>query len=155
MRSLARLLARFHDDAFGSTAAEFAFVAPVLILLLFGIMEYGRLLWTKNSLEYAVERAARCAAIYYNKGTSCTDASATQSYAVSQVNGVTGAAVASAAFTVTYSGGPPPTTACVSASLPFAFLVLNGLMALAPHHSSSSHLPSVTLSGQSCRAIPT
>lgn len=47
----------------GATAVEFAIVGPVLLLLLFGIIETGRGLWTQNALNYAVEQAARCAAI--------------------------------------------------------------------------------------------
>jgi len=47
----------------GATAVEFALVAPLLFLLMFALMEFGRAWWTKNSLQYAVERATRYAVV--------------------------------------------------------------------------------------------
>ena len=47
----------------GNTAVEFAMVAPALFLLIFGTLEFGRLLWTQSSLHYAVEQTARCASV--------------------------------------------------------------------------------------------
>jgi hypothetical protein len=45
------------DD--GTTAIEFAIVAPVLILLIMGIMEFGLIYYAKNVLENAVAVGAR------------------------------------------------------------------------------------------------
>ena len=47
----------------GSSAVEFAIAAPILFALMFAVIEFGRAWWTKNSLEYAIERAARYAAV--------------------------------------------------------------------------------------------
>ena|SRR5947208_2686883 len=47
----------------GSFAVEFGTIAPTLILIIFGIIELGRALWTLSALYYAVEEAARCASI--------------------------------------------------------------------------------------------
>lgn len=60
--AFSRVRAFGRSDA-GTTAVEFAIVAPILFLLLFAIMEFGRAWWTKNSLQYAIERAARYAVI--------------------------------------------------------------------------------------------
>jgi Flp pilus assembly protein TadG len=61
MRTRLHSLGGFCRDIAGSAAVEFALTAPILILLLFGIIETGRALWAKNSLQYAVERdAAPC-----------------------------------------------------------------------------------------------
>jgi Flp pilus assembly protein TadG len=144
----------FSRNTAGSVAAEFALTVPVLLLMLLGAVEYGRLLWTQNSIQYAVEQAARCAALSL---TGCTDAGTTKTFAVSQVRGYT---VATSAFTVTYqcSTVSASCTACgvtntkgvlVSASVPFTPLL-----------SSSSLLPfegqlSITLTGQSCRPMYT
>lgn len=43
----------------GSTALEFAFILPVLLLIIFGVFEFGRMFWTQNTLQYAVEQTAR------------------------------------------------------------------------------------------------
>jgi len=47
----------------GATAVEMAFLLPVFLLFLLGIEEFGRALWTQSTLQFAVEAAARCAAV--------------------------------------------------------------------------------------------
>jgi Flp pilus assembly protein TadG len=47
----------------GSSAVEFAIAAPILFVLMFAVIEFGRAWWTKNALQYAIERAARYAAV--------------------------------------------------------------------------------------------
>ncbi|HUJ98285.1 MAG TPA: TadE/TadG family type IV pilus assembly protein [Stellaceae bacterium] len=89
--STARQFARASD---GATALEFAIVAPVLLMLLLGIMEAGRALWTQNALNFAVEQAARCAAIDQN---NCGLPAQVQSFAAN----VSGADFTSSIFTVT------------------------------------------------------
>lgn len=42
---------------------EFALIAVPLILLLFGIIEYGRLLWTSHALNQTAAATARCLAL--------------------------------------------------------------------------------------------
>jgi Flp pilus assembly protein TadG len=43
---------------------EFAIVLPVLLLLVFGIIDFGRALYTQNNLTSAVREGARFAAAY-------------------------------------------------------------------------------------------
>ncbi|WP_395671091.1 TadE/TadG family type IV pilus assembly protein [Phenylobacterium sp.] len=62
----------------GSAAVETAFVLPVLLLMLTGAMELGRLGWTQASLEFAVEEGARCAAV---RPALCGTPAATAAYA--------------------------------------------------------------------------
>ncbi|MGA7260668.1 MAG: TadE family protein [Stellaceae bacterium] len=50
-------------DARGTTAIEFALVAPVFLMLIFGAIEYSRLLWTLNALQQVAFDGARCMAI--------------------------------------------------------------------------------------------
>ncbi len=45
----------------GATLVEFAIGATVFLTALFGIIEFGRLLWTHNALADAARRAARYA----------------------------------------------------------------------------------------------
>lgn len=69
----------------GSIAAEFALVVPILLLLTFSIIEFGRFMWAENVLQSAVEDTARCSAL---KRPECdTDAEA-QAYAVSKAAGL-------------------------------------------------------------------
>jgi Flp pilus assembly protein TadG len=47
----------------GVVAIEFALVAPLLCLLLFGVVEMGRLLWTWNAAVEATRLGARLAVV--------------------------------------------------------------------------------------------
>lgn len=47
----------------GATAAEFALVLPLLLLLLFGIVDGGRFLWDFNRAEKATQVGARVAVV--------------------------------------------------------------------------------------------
>lgn len=43
----------------GAAAVEFGLIAPVVLLVLVGTVEAGRAVWTRNSLQFAAEEAAR------------------------------------------------------------------------------------------------
>lgn len=45
----------------GSTLVEFAIAATVFLTVMFGVIEFGRALWTHNALADAARRAARYA----------------------------------------------------------------------------------------------
>jgi Flp pilus assembly protein TadG len=83
----------------GATAVEMAFLLPVFMLFLLGICEFGRALWTQTALQFAVEAAARCAAV---SPSLCTAAGGTTmdvpGYAATQAFGMT---IPSTAFTYT------------------------------------------------------
>ena len=49
----------FGSETAGVTAVEFAFVVPVFIIMVFGIVEFGQGLKVHNELDHAVSRAAR------------------------------------------------------------------------------------------------
>jgi Flp pilus assembly protein TadG len=50
-------------DSRGGTGAEFALVLPLLLILLFGIIDGGRLLWDMNRAEKATQVGARVAVV--------------------------------------------------------------------------------------------
>jgi Flp pilus assembly pilin Flp len=81
MRNRFDLLRR---DEQGTTAVEFAIVAPVFIALLVGTLSVCVGLFLIGSLHYAVEEGARCASI---KTTICSDAVTTVAYAQSHYFG--------------------------------------------------------------------
>jgi len=90
---LTRLARRMTRDD-GNTAVEFALVFPVFILMVLGIFETGRALWTQSLLNYAVQSAARCGAI---DTATCGSSTATVTYAVQNSSPLT---VPNADFTV-------------------------------------------------------
>lgn len=114
-------------DERGSSAVEFALLAPVFILLIFGLIDMGAMLWTEFGLQHGVEMAARCASV---NQTACGSTANIQAFAADQTYGVN---PPSSTFAVT-------TQACgyqVSASYKFELVTLFGL-------------PAPTLSAQSC-----
>lgn len=54
---------RLLSDRSGGSAAEFALVLPLLILLLFGIIDAGRYMWTINRAEKAAQMGVRMAIV--------------------------------------------------------------------------------------------
>lgn len=55
--------AGLYRDCRGASAAEFALVLPLLLLLLFAIIDGGRFIWEFNRAEKATQAAARYAAV--------------------------------------------------------------------------------------------
>ena len=47
----------------GAAADEFAIIAPVLMVLIFGIVDFGRALWTYNVAVSALREGGRAAAV--------------------------------------------------------------------------------------------
>ncbi|HYM04783.1 MAG TPA: TadE/TadG family type IV pilus assembly protein [Stellaceae bacterium] len=72
---------RLFRDASGATAVQFAFILPMFVVVIFGIIESGRVMWLQNALSFAVEGAARCAAI---DTKNCGTAAQVKSWAASQ-----------------------------------------------------------------------
>jgi hypothetical protein len=101
----------------GATAVETAFVLPAFLLMLFSIVEGGWLFWTQSTLQFAVETAARCAAVNMPLAAlPCASASALPSYAGSQAYGMT---IPRSTFTFTQ----PICGYQVTASYVFSFIV--------------------------------
>jgi Flp pilus assembly protein TadG len=68
----------------GTTAVEFAIIAPVFIALLIATLAFCLGLFLIGSLHYAVEEGARCASV---KTTICPDSATTIAYAQSHYYG--------------------------------------------------------------------
>lgn len=58
-----RVVRRFIRDTSGANAVEFAFVLPLLIAMIVGVIEGNRLLWTRQAIESAAANAARCMSV--------------------------------------------------------------------------------------------
>jgi Flp pilus assembly protein TadG len=125
----------------GAAAIEFAIVLPILLLLVLGLIEVGRAIWTQTTLDYAVQAAARCYAIGHAvAGATCETAAQTQQYAVDHAPGLS---LSTDIFNVTIeacdgAGGGVPGVKVAVPSLPFDWLV----PALLPY--------STTLSASTC-----
>ena len=58
-----RSLTGLRRDAAGASAVEFALILPALCLLFFGILEFGRAMWTREALQETATAGARCIAL--------------------------------------------------------------------------------------------
>lgn len=58
-------------DNNGATAVEFAIIAPVVLMIMFGIIQLSVAALTVASLHYAAEKGARCAALKTDWETDC------------------------------------------------------------------------------------
>lgn len=70
-------------DRRGATAVEFALVVPVFLLIVVAILEFGRMFWIQNSIQFAVEEAGRFAMV----NITATETQL-QTYAQSQLFGL-------------------------------------------------------------------
>jgi len=56
---MCRLFRDLRTDRSGAAILEFTFVLPVLLTILMGMIEMGRMFYVRQALEYATEQAAR------------------------------------------------------------------------------------------------
>jgi Flp pilus assembly protein TadG len=104
---LARALAKNRS---GNAVVELAFIAPAMLMFIFGIMEVGRVLWLQNALDYSVVETARCIS---NSPETCGSASLAESFAASE----SGAGFASSVFTATSASCGNKVTASYAVTL--------------------------------------
>ncbi|QJU59386.1 pilus assembly protein [Sphingomonas sp. AP4-R1] len=135
---------RFAADARGATTVEFAIVAPAFLMMLFLLLDGGRMIFAKQALNELATASARCAAL---KPTGCTTAAEVQSWTVSRGN--TRSAMA---LTTTMVAVVPSTTcngqsgmAQATISVPFK----KGAMTLLPQSVAPANLTST-----SCFPVP-
>lgn len=112
-------LRAFLRDGTGAVAVELAIVLPVFLLMLLGIVEFGRMIWVQNTLHFAVEEATRFAVV--NSGAS---SAAVQAYALGRLPGLDPATITMA---VTFSAND----VTITANHTFAFAA-QGLLPFGP-----------------------
>jgi Flp pilus assembly protein TadG len=128
-------IGRLCRDRRGGPALEFALIAPTLLLLILGGMEFSRFLWTESALQLSVEQAARC---YAWEVSTCTSSSGVQAYAATvapQLN------FSSSVFKATSCDGGAG--AEVTASYQYSFIA-KGLFPFTPTLSASACFPIVS-----------
>jgi Flp pilus assembly protein TadG len=82
------LLTRLITCRRGVAAIEFAFIAPILLALMFGAVEYGRYVWIQDTMQHGVEDAARYGVFQFNLGNSQWQTK-TSAYATDKMYGLT------------------------------------------------------------------
>ncbi len=130
-------LARCFRSRAGTTAVEFALLAIPFLLLVTGTMDATRLIWTNFSLQFAVEAAARCAAV---NTMTCNSKTGVQSFASAAMT-APGAATFTYTAAATCSNGVISVNGTqVSGTMTFTFTV-------------TGFPTSMVLNAQSCRPV--
>ncbi|MGH7727245.1 MAG: TadE/TadG family type IV pilus assembly protein [Vulcanimicrobiaceae bacterium] len=150
------MIRRVLRDVRGATLVEFAFAAPIALLLMFAIVDFGRAIYDQSLVDNGARLGSRYAMV---RGYQCTasDCPATQSAVAAYVDGQSpGVSASQLNVTVAYATpasssyqAPPPANCAttpgqgclvtVNVSTPFAFIALRSLFTS----------PTITLSSSS------
>ena len=117
-------LAALWRDRSGGAAIEFAFVGPVLLTLLLGGIDVGRMFYVRQGLEYATEQAAR---YYMLNPTSAS--SAVTTYLQGQMPGGMGSSVG-VTYTDSTSCNSKSTVTCTLITTTYSFSFIAGYLGL-------------------------
>ncbi len=63
LHRIGHLLQRFRSDRRGIAAVEFGLAAPIVIMLLLGLIEMGRIVYTQTALSFAAQEGTRFAIV--------------------------------------------------------------------------------------------
>lgn len=67
----------------GASAIEFALLAPVFFMMLFGLVEFSRYAWTRQTLDEVAYSTARCMSVQ----STCSSLATRQAHAVQRAAG--------------------------------------------------------------------
>jgi hypothetical protein len=130
-----------HDER-GAVLVEASVTMPVFLLLTFGLLQAGLVLWMQSELQHAVDMAARCAGVSDMAGVPpCTSIAATQAYAAATAKAY-GLPLSGAAFVVSKDDG----TDCGG--------VPGDLVSVSYKFNPINYIFNLTLSAQSCYPTP-
>ncbi len=110
-------LDRLGPDERGGAIVEFAIVVPVLLLVLLGAVEFGRMFYVRQGLEYATESAAR----YYSMNSSASTSTVTSYLQSLMVGGKGSAVTVSYTNTANCNGNTNVTCTTITAAYTFSF----------------------------------
>ena len=102
------MLRRIILDRTAASAAEFAMVLPLLLLLLFGIIDVGRYMWSVNKAEKAAQMGVRMAVV-----TDYVSSSIGANY-IGQCSLTAGDSIPASCFSSTITCNNPGTVSCTS-----------------------------------------
>jgi Flp pilus assembly protein TadG len=103
----------------GAVAAEFALLLPVLLTILFGIMEFGMIMYGREVVTNATREGARAGIV---QSTPPVSAGAITTIATNYLTG-TGVSAGSVIFGVPSSGGATGSPVTVTATYNYPWLI--------------------------------
>ena len=125
--------ALLHDTR-GGSVVEFALVAPTFLMCVFMLLDGGRMLFAKQSLNELATATARCYAI---KSTNCPDAATAKTWAINRGLTRENLAVNDVTFATACDSGLAGTKVTVTTTFK------KGAMSLLPQSVAPSTLTSI------------
>lgn len=92
----------------GAAAVEFALLAPLFVAVLFAIVEFGLIIYTKSMLAQATREGARFGVVYTTPRRTAADIQAVVQTYLNQCGFTSSATVTTAAATMFPDHGYPP-----------------------------------------------
>lgn len=92
----------------GNAMVEFAIVLPLLLIVVFGIIDFGRALYTANNLTAAVREGARLASTQISPDPTTAASQAAVTTAVTNYVVAFGGNAGAPQVAETFNGGAPP-----------------------------------------------
>jgi Flp pilus assembly protein TadG len=135
----------------GTSTVEFAMILPLLLVIIFGIMEFSLLLYDKAIITNASREAARSGIAYKSPRFTTAEIQAfainptkdpvtNQSLLISSISNEQPTAVVT--FSNTFQAdGKTPLTVTVTVTYPYTFFVFGGLYNLFTNGSMSNQIP--------------
>jgi Flp pilus assembly protein TadG len=78
---------RFRRDERGAAMVEFALVAALIFIpLVFGVVEFGRLIWAKNMVTAAAREGVRYAIVHGSSSGATFDSAAVANYVIGRTD---------------------------------------------------------------------
>ena len=112
-----RLFRGLRADQRGAAAIEFAIIGPLLLTLLLGIVEMGRMFYVRESLEYATEQAAR----YYMVNPAATQDAVTTALRNAMAGGM-GSSISTPTYTDVSSCNGNVAVTCTTITATYTFV---------------------------------
>jgi len=121
--------ARFARDERGAALVEFALVFLVLMMFVFGIVDFGRALYWANTLQVGVRDGARYAAVLSNPAASSGAISDTVVSRLQPLGGTTPKA-SDVTVTFNYSTSTPATLQSTTVSISYPYTPITPIASL-------------------------
>lgn len=120
----------------GSEVVEFALVAPFVVLLTVGIIDFGRVMWTATTIEHVAREAARYASVHGEGSITVATETSVANFAAGRATGLDQAELN---VVVTYEGNNNISGNTVTVEVDYDFvLILGGLLGFDPVALESS-----------------
>jgi len=125
-------------DIRGTSALEFALIAPIFFLAMFGTIDFGRAMWVYNTIENAATEGARYAAIRGSNKLFPASESQVKTFVASRAYSLD---VDTSDVTVTWApNNDPGSQVSVQVDYDFSFLMIGFLPLPSIEFSTSSTL---------------